>query len=101
MGDSMVGMVHPCKIYGAMAVGKPVLFIGPRQSHLGELVGLCGFGWVVGHGEVDRLEALIDEIAAMSREEREAIGAKGREVMQKSYSADVLAGRFCELVEGL
>ncbi|MGC9452839.1 MAG: glycosyltransferase family 4 protein, partial [Oceanipulchritudo sp.] len=101
MGDPMVGIVHPCKIYGAMAVGKPVLYIGPLKSHLGELVSLCGFGWVVDHGEVERLEALIDEIAAMPREEREAMGARGRELIGKSYSAEILAGRFCELVEGL
>lgn len=101
MGERMVGIVHPCKIYGAMALGKPVLFIGPRQSHLGELVSLCGFGWVVDHGDVDRLEELIDEIAAMPREQLAAMGARGREVMEKSYSADVLAGRFCELVEAL
>ena len=101
MGERMVGIVHPCKIYGAMVLGKPVLFIGPRQSHLGELVSLCGFGWVVEHGDADRLEQLIDEIAALTPEQREAIGARGREVLEKSYSADTLAGRFCELVEGL
>lgn len=101
MGNEMVGIVHPCKIYGAMAVGKPVLFIGPRESHLGELVAENGFGWVVEHGDVEGLATLIDEIAAMPREEREAMGAKGREVLEKSYSADALARQFCDLVEGL
>lgn len=101
MGEKMVGIVHPCKIYGAMAVGKPVLFIGPRNSHLGELVSLYGFGWIVEHGEVDRLGELIDEISNMPREAREAVGAKGFDLFQQSYSADALAGRFCDLVEAL
>ena len=101
MGENMVGIVHPSKIYGAMAVGRPILFIGPRKSHLGELVSLCNIGWVIEHGEVEKLDSLIEEIAAMPRSEREAIGARGREILQKSYSADILSARFCDLVEGL
>lgn len=101
MGEKMVGIVHPCKIYGAMAVGKPVLFIGPKASHLGELVAFYGFGWTVEHGDVERLVSLIDEIASMPREEREAMGTKGRQALEKSYSADALAGKFCDLVESL
>ena len=29
LGNEMVGIIHPCKVYGAMAVGRPVLFVGP------------------------------------------------------------------------
>jgi glycosyltransferase involved in cell wall biosynthesis len=101
MGEKMVGIVHPCKIYGAMAVGKPVLFIGPKESHLGELVSLHGFGWVVEHGDVEGLSGLIDEIGAMPRAELEAMGAKGKALIDSTYSAELLTGRFCKLVEGL
>lgn len=101
MGEAMVGLVHPCKIYGAMAVGRPVLFIGPRESPHGDLVAEHGFGWVVGHGEMERLAGLIGEISALPRAEREAIGARGRAVLEKEYNPDRLAGAFCELVEEL
>src|SRR5204863_7909491 len=33
LGLDMVGIIHPCKIYGAMAVAKPTLSFGPRPSH--------------------------------------------------------------------
>ena len=33
MGNEMVGIVHPCKVYGAMAVGRPLLLVGPRPCH--------------------------------------------------------------------
>lgn len=101
MGNDMVGIVHPCKIYGAMAVGKPVIFVGPRESHLGELVEQGGFGWIIEHGDVEGLSRLIGEIAQMPREELEAMGAKGRELLKEQYSADKLAGEFCRLVEQL
>jgi colanic acid biosynthesis glycosyl transferase WcaI len=66
MGEPFVGMIHPCKIYNIMAVGAPVLFIGPATSHAGEILAgldsqVCGR---VAHGEVAECAALIRRIAA-------------------------------------
>jgi glycosyltransferase involved in cell wall biosynthesis len=30
LGQEMVGIIHPCKIYGAMAAARPILFLGPK-----------------------------------------------------------------------
>jgi glycosyltransferase involved in cell wall biosynthesis len=38
MGDGYQGIVHPCKIYNILAVGSPFLYIGPIESHLGEII---------------------------------------------------------------
>jgi len=38
MGNAFVGLVHPCKIYNVLSVGAPVLSIGPRPSHVSELL---------------------------------------------------------------
>ena len=38
LGPSGVGIVHPCKIYGAMQVGRPILAVGPRPSHISDLL---------------------------------------------------------------
>ena len=39
MGDAFVGIVSPSKIYNILAVGAPVLYIGPVHSHVTELLG--------------------------------------------------------------
>jgi len=39
MGNAFVGIVSPSKIYNLLAVGTPVLYIGPAQSHVTELFG--------------------------------------------------------------
>jgi len=39
MGNAFVGIVSPSKIYNILAVGAPVLYIGPAQSHVTELFG--------------------------------------------------------------
>ena len=42
MGEGFVGTIHPCKIYNALKVGAPVLTVGPRPSHLTEILAELG-----------------------------------------------------------
>ena len=80
MGDAMVGIVHPCKMYGAMACARPALLFGPRGCHLGELIEKHRIGWIVAHGDVDGAVALIERILGMDQAELTAMGrrASGR-----------------------
>ena len=38
MGNNMVGIVHPCKIYNIINLYKPILYLGPKKSHIGDLM---------------------------------------------------------------
>ena len=38
MGNDMLGIVHPCKIYNILAVNAPVIYIGPKPSHVTEIL---------------------------------------------------------------
>jgi glycosyltransferase involved in cell wall biosynthesis len=38
MGEAMLGLVHPCKIYNMLAVAAPVIYIGPQPSHVTEIL---------------------------------------------------------------
>jgi len=42
MGDAMLGLVHPCKIYNMLAVGAPVVYLGPEPSHVTEILARPG-----------------------------------------------------------
>jgi glycosyltransferase involved in cell wall biosynthesis len=74
MGDPFVGLVHPCKIYNIMAVGAPVLYIGPRLSHVTEISSAAN-GEVLcisaDHGEVEvvvkQIQRARDEAQQRSR----------------------------------
>lgn len=37
MGNEFVGTIHPCKIYNALAVGAPIVYVGPAESHVTDL----------------------------------------------------------------
>ena len=58
MGEAMLGLVHPCKIYNILAVGAPVIYIGPKPSHVTEILNRLGDEYPsrqVMHGEADLL----------------------------------------------
>lgn len=58
MGNPFVGIVHPCKIYNILSLGTPVLYVGPAESHIGDMLPPGDKSdWLFGarHGEVDRV----------------------------------------------
>lgn len=38
MGDPFVGLVHPCKAYNLLRVNAAILYMGPRPSHISEIL---------------------------------------------------------------
>lgn len=37
MGEPFVGIIHPCKVYNILGVGKPLLYIGPTESSIADV----------------------------------------------------------------
>jgi len=100
MGNDMVGIVHPCKIYGALSVGRPILFFGPERSHIGDLLKEHAIGHVVPHGDVDAAVAAMRELRAMSELDRVRLGDRAAQVASKEFSRAELLMRFCGILAG-
>jgi colanic acid biosynthesis glycosyl transferase WcaI len=99
VGNEIVGIVHPCKVYGAMAVARPVLLLGPSPSHVADLLERHGIGWQVGHGDVEGMVRTIEAAAATDRATREAMGRRAKEVVEHEVGKAVLCTRFGDVVE--
>lgn len=99
-GDPMVGISHPCKVYGSMAAARPILLVGPRQCHVASLIRRHEIGWVHRHGDVDGLERTVRAIVAGKAGDREAMGSRAREAAIVHYAKELLCPRFCNLVLG-
>ncbi|MBA3521595.1 MAG: glycosyltransferase family 4 protein, partial [Gemmatimonadales bacterium] len=99
VGDGVVGIVHPSKVYGALAVGRPVLLLGPQRSHVAELIEQYQVGWRVAHGDVDGAERVLREIARTDPGELAAMGARARELVRTRLGKAALCGRFCDIME--
>ena len=99
VGASSVGVVHPCKVYGAMAVARPVLSVGPRPSHVSDLQDDCDIGRHVNHGQVDEAVAAVLELKDMTDTARSRMGLHGREIVQNGLSKRTLCTRFGNVLE--
>lgn len=56
--------VFPSKLYGVAAVGRPVLFIGPRDSEIGQLVASRHMGLAFERTELDSLAGALRLLAS-------------------------------------
>lgn len=99
LGSEMVGIIHPCKVYGAMAAGKPILYLGPANSHITDLLNHHRFGWKMTHGQVDTAVAAIDEARKTSADELTRMGTVGREVLNQSLGQSKLCGQLVDRLE--
>jgi glycosyltransferase involved in cell wall biosynthesis len=99
LGQNMVGIVHPCKIYGAMAVGRPILFLGPKPSHISDLLDRHDIGVHVSHGDVAGVIAAIRRFREMPPEQVQAMGQTAQAALNQSQSESQLRGKFCDAVE--
>jgi glycosyltransferase involved in cell wall biosynthesis len=99
LGDSMVGIIHPCKIYGAMAIGRPILLFGPPSCHAADILSHDNIGWHVAHGDVPATVAAIREAQQLSTESLRAIGSRARAVAAGQFTKDILLTQFCDLID--
>ncbi|MFP4358836.1 MAG: glycosyltransferase family 4 protein [Puniceicoccaceae bacterium] len=100
MGGEMVGCVHPCKFYSALVLGKPILYLGPRRSHIGDLLAEHDIGWRIDHGDVAGMEALYREILASPPEKLQKKGARARHLVENGpFQREKMLREFVEIVE--
>jgi glycosyltransferase involved in cell wall biosynthesis len=99
LGQNMVGIVHPCKIYGAMAAGKPILFLGPRPSHVWDLLEKHAIGWHVDHGDVAGMIAAIAQIRAQHVGRLQQMGRSAQDILRRELGQEFLRGRFCDRLQ--
>ncbi len=99
VGDDVVGIVHPSKVYGAMAVARPVLFLGPESSPVGEIVKELGIGWHVRHGDVPGAVRALEAMMSAPPDELRAMGQRAAAAIRDSFSRGLLLRRFCDVLQ--
>ena len=99
MGQGQVGFTHPNKIYGAMILGRPILYIGPLQSHVTDILVHLEGNIVVEHGDVDGLVDKLTEFANLSPQIRYQIGEKNKSFAFKNFSAQSLRQSVVSCIE--
>lgn len=99
LGEPFVGLIHPCKIYNVLAVGAPVLYLGPTPSHVTEILPRMApvtARATVRHGDT---EDMIRAVRAL-RAAAQPASARAADPLVAEFSQARLLPRFCDLLEG-
>ena len=99
VGDTEVGVRHPCKIYGALALQRPILLLGPDPCHASDLVRQNRLGWHIQHDDVDGAVRTIRQILQTNRSVLQEMGHRGQRLVRKQISQNILCPEFCDFVE--
>jgi glycosyltransferase involved in cell wall biosynthesis len=98
MGEAMVGIVHPSKIYSALAVGRPILALGPRRCHIAALVHEHHVGWHVEHGDVEGAVRALRELIEADATQHTALRQRAHAAAREHYNQDTLMLQFRSVV---
>jgi colanic acid biosynthesis glycosyl transferase WcaI len=63
MRPDCIGTVWPSKFYGVVAAGRPIVFIGPAQAEISQIITLNGLGLVVSPTDLSKARDFIHAIA--------------------------------------
>lgn len=100
---SMAGIAVPAKLYGIMAVGKPVLMVGPSESEPAMVIREHRIGHVVDPNRTGDAATEVREVilrSLRSEQELREMGGRAREVFRERYSAEVVLSRWEEELAG-
>lgn len=109
LGNNMSGIVHPCKIYGALSIGRPVLTLGPKESYLSDIIepatphsaegqSHSAAGWAIEHGDVDAAVAALTAAADQTQQERAAMGQRAQQIATKKFGREQLVQQFLDTI---
>lgn len=101
LGEGCVGYTHPNKVYGAMFIGKPILYIGPEKSHISDILNVCKGNIAVCHEESELLAEKLLAFAGLSESQKNAIGLCNKTFAEQHFHPDVLLDQMIRSVESV
>jgi glycosyltransferase involved in cell wall biosynthesis len=92
-----IGAVVPSKIYGILAAGRPVLFVGPRESTIADIIERWGCGWQIDCGDVGGLVTLLRYLGE-HREVVHAAGVRAHQAFVSRYQRSLGVARWAAVL---
>src|SRR6266545_188107 len=100
LARGLAGYVVPSRVYGVLAVARPVIAAADAESETAQLVEAAGCGVVVAPGEPVRLAEAI-RAAHDGVYDLDALGAAGREWVVANADRSIAVGRYRELLHAI
>jgi glycosyltransferase involved in cell wall biosynthesis len=96
--EGMFGLGVPSKFYNIMASGKPILFIGEKDSEIGLCINEYQTGWIVEPNNPELLKNTFYSILENPKEISE-IQIRIRKVAEEYFAKDIILQKYYELLK--
>lgn len=100
MLPSWEGVMVPSKIYGTLAVGRPVIWVGGKSTEAANVIEEAGCGLVVSPGDA---QGFADAVARLADDAsmRAAMGRRARAALAERWAAPIALDRWARVIEGV
>ncbi len=98
MGEAQVGYTHPNKIYGAMYMSKPVLYIGPDPSHISDILVESEGNIMVKHRQTDELVMKLLSFKQNNQDLNSRIGRQNRTKVESLFHPKKLKSDIVQII---
>lgn len=99
LSEGMKGLGVPSKTYNIMAAGKPILYIGPKDSEIFLLVSEKGIGYCFDPSDKDGIVCFLKKLNPIKdRQELLMKGKKARELAVKEYTKEKVLDQFIKFI---
>jgi len=98
--DSFLGVISPSKLHAALALGLPVLYIGPEGSNVDEAIRRYGCGVSLRHGDVQGVIGFLRRLTGDTRF-HEDLRRRARTAFGCAYTDRQALPAFDALIEEL
>ena len=101
--EEWTGTVVPSKFFGALAIGRPVIFCGDRESSVAQWIEQYDLGWVLTHHNISEIAASIRGIsknAPRCKKKREHCHAVYQACFSREISLQAWHENLTELTAG-
>jgi len=98
-GSPFVGIIHPCKIYNILALGLPVLYVGPETGHIPDLVPSGADSKWLYRASPEVAEKIVSHILSCSEKPFSRDPEELR--ISERFTAGVLLNRLAAYINGL
>lgn len=99
VNDKMEGLGVPSKSYNILAAGKPILFLGNKNTEIAEMTQANKLGWVFEHAEK---RAILNFLNSMRRDNlliQEAAAHRIRDFVCENFSEQKVLERLKQAIE--
>ena len=97
--DEMLGVMSPSKLHAALAMGLPIIYIGPSGGNVHEAIERFGCGISLRHGDSSGLVRFLERLRSEPAW-GDDLGRRSRLAFETAYSDRVGLARFDSLLDG-